>query len=117
MNERFQHLARACAYYTGTAYVFGLSVISIIVWLVSGPLFSWSDTWQLVVNTATTVITFLMVFLIQATQNRETKAIHAKLDRLLLRDPHDEDNVLIRIENETEEKIEKARDNEVDEGA
>lgn len=67
----------------GTPYVFLLAVLVIAIWAIAGPYFGFSDTWQLVINTGTTIITFLMVFLIQNTQNRDAKAIHLKLDELL----------------------------------
>ena len=67
----------------GSPWAFGVALAVILGWGVTGPLFHYSDTWQLVINTATTIITFLMVFLIQNTQNRDTKAIHLKLDELL----------------------------------
>lgn len=80
-------LFRFCAEWisraAGSSWAFVVAVLVILGWLVTGPLFHYSDTWQLVINTATTIVTFLMVFLIQNTQNRDTKAIHLKLDELL----------------------------------
>ena len=70
---------------SGSSSAFIIAVLVIIAWLVSGPLFHFSDTWQLVINTATTIVTFLMVFLIQNTQNRDAKAVHLKLDELITR--------------------------------
>jgi low affinity Fe/Cu permease len=67
----------------GSAYAFSLAVLVVAVWAVTGPLFGFSDTWQLVINTGTTIVTFLMVFLIQNTQNRDTTAIQLKLDELI----------------------------------
>ena len=67
----------------GTPIIFIIAVLAVIIWAISGPQFGYSDTWQLVINTATTIVTFLMVFLIQNTQNRDAKAIHLKLDELL----------------------------------
>jgi low affinity Fe/Cu permease len=67
----------------GSPYAFLLAVITVIGWALTGPFFHYSDTWQLVINTGTTIVTFLMVFLIQNTQNRDTKALHLKLDELL----------------------------------
>jgi len=67
----------------GSAWAFGLALLTIIGWAVTGPVFHYSNTWQLVINTATTIVTFLMVFLIQNTQNRDTRAVHLKLDELL----------------------------------
>jgi low affinity Fe/Cu permease len=75
--------AQSIALASGSPWAFGAAVLLLIGWLVAGPLFDFSDTWQLVINTATTIVTFLMVFLIQNTQNRDTKAIQLKLDELL----------------------------------
>jgi low affinity Fe/Cu permease len=82
-RSRFTRLAKATARVTGRPGTFILAVTVIGVWLVTGPLFRFSDTWQLVINTGTTIITFLMVFLIQATQNRDAEAVQVKLDELL----------------------------------
>src|SRR4051794_5116585 len=82
-RSRFTRLAKATSRLTGRPITFILAVGVILVWLVTGPLFRYSDTWQLVINTGTTVITFLMVFLIQATQNRDAEAVQVKLDELL----------------------------------
>ena len=75
--------AKSASRFCGRPIVFILAVCTIIVWIVTGPLFRFSDTWQLVINTATTIITFLMVFLIQSSQNRDTQAIQIKLDELI----------------------------------
>jgi len=83
MNEIFRRFAKAVSNIVGTSWVFILAVTVIVVWALSGPMFHYSDTWQLVINTGTTIITFLMVFLIQNTQNRDAKAIHLKLDELI----------------------------------
>jgi low affinity Fe/Cu permease len=83
MNELFRRTSNQISHWVGTPYAFALAVFGIIFWAVLGPLFHFSDTWQLVVNTATTIITFLMVFLIQNTQNRDARAIHLKLDELI----------------------------------
>jgi low affinity Fe/Cu permease len=82
-RSRFTRLAKATARVTGRPSAFTLAVGVILAWLVTGPLFRFSDTWQLVINTGTTIITFLMVFLIQATQNRDAEAVQVKLDELL----------------------------------
>ncbi len=79
----FTRFAKSTARATGRPAAFILATLVVVVWLVTGPLFKFSDTWQLVINTATTVITFLMVFLIQNTQNRDTEALQVKLDELL----------------------------------
>ena len=79
----YSGFAKAAAHFCGRPRVFTLAVAIIVVWLVTGPIFGFSDTWQLVINTGTTIITFLMVFLIQNTQNRDTEAIQLKLDELI----------------------------------
>lgn len=89
---------------TGSAWAFSLALLIIVGWLVSGPVFGFSDTWQLVINTGTTIITFLMVFLIQNTQNRDAKATQLKLDELI-RAVGDARNQLIGAEEEPEEEL------------
>jgi low affinity Fe/Cu permease len=79
----FTRFARWTAHTTGRPCTFVASIVIIAAWAVTGPLFDYSDTWQLVINTGTTIITFLMVFLIQATQNRDSQALHVKLDELI----------------------------------
>src|SRR2546423_9727857 len=83
MNEFFRKFASVTSDVVGSSWSFILAVLIIVVWAVTGPAFGYSDTWQLVINTGTTIITFLMVFLIQNTQNRDAKAIHLNLDELL----------------------------------
>ena len=83
LEEKFNHFSRICAQQTGRAYAFALAAGTIVVWLVTGPIFGFSDTWQLIINTGTTIVTFLMVFLIQNTQNRDTSALQDKLDELI----------------------------------
>ena len=79
----FSRFAKWTAHATGHPAAFMLAALTIVVWIVTGPLFGFSDTWQLVINTGTTIVTFLMVFLIQNTQNRDTEAIQIKLDELI----------------------------------
>ena len=79
----FNQLAKSTAHLAGRPSTFALAVTVIVVWLLTGPVFGFSDTWQLVINTGTTIVTFLMVFLIQNTQNRDTEAIQIKLDELI----------------------------------
>ena len=83
MKELFRKFAHNTSQIVGSSWAFMLAVLIIVVWAATGPIFHFSDTWQLVINTGTTIITFLMVFLIQNTQNRDAKAIHLKLDELL----------------------------------
>ena len=83
MNELFRKFAHRTSEAVGSSWAFMIAVAIIVVWATTGPMFHYSDTWQLVINTGTTIITFLMVFLIQNTQNRDAKAIHLKLDELI----------------------------------
>ena len=83
MNELFRKFSQITSKIVGSSWSFILAVLIVVVWAATGPIFHYSDTWQLVINTGTTIITFLMVFLIQNTQNRDAKAIHLKLDELL----------------------------------
>ena len=83
MKELFRKFAQTTSQAVGSSWSFLLATMVIVIWAVTGPLFHYSDTWQLVINTGTTIITFLMVFLIQNTQNRDAKAIHLKLDELI----------------------------------
>jgi low affinity Fe/Cu permease len=83
VNDFFRKFANKTSEIVGSPWAFIAAVVIIIAWAASGPIFGFSDTWQLVINTGTTIITFLMVFLIQNTQNRDAKAIHLKLDELL----------------------------------
>ena len=83
MQELFRKFANKTSELVGTSWSFMMAVGIIVVWAVTGPMFHYSDTWQLVINTGTTIITFLMVFLIQNTQNRDAKGIHLKLDELI----------------------------------
>jgi len=83
MRELFRKFAQATSHAVGSSWAFILAVLVLVVWAVTGPMFHYSDTWQLIINTGTTIVTFLMVFLIQNTQNRDAKAIHLKLDELI----------------------------------
>jgi len=83
MNELFHRFAKATANAIGSPVAFVLAVITIVMWAVLGPVFHYSDSWQLVINTATTIVTFLVVFAIQNTQNRDSRAVHLKLDELI----------------------------------
>jgi low affinity Fe/Cu permease len=109
MNDFFSKLASRTARQSGKASTFMLAAATIIVWAVSGPFFQWSDTWQLVINTGTTIITFLMVFLIQNTQNRDTQALHLKLDELI-RVNVDARNSMMNLEDSTEAHIKEVKE-------
>jgi low affinity Fe/Cu permease len=104
MRELFRRFATRTSEWVGTPAAFVIGVALIVLWGLTGPLFGYSDSWQLVVNTATTIITFLMVFLIQATQNRDAKAIHLKLDELL-RGVHGARTAMVALENSTDEEL------------
>ncbi len=100
----FARTANAVAHWTGRPIAFVLCCIIVLLWAVCGPVFHYSDTWQLVINTGTTIVTFLMVFLIQNTQNRDGAAVQAKLDELI-RVTKEARNDLVGIENKPEAKL------------
>lgn len=105
MNELFRKFAHAVSNITGTPWIFISAVTVVVVWAITGPMFHFSDTWQLVINTGTTIITLLMVFLIQNTQNRDAKALHLKLDELI-RGVQGARNGLVNLEELSDEKLE-----------
>ncbi len=101
----FSYIARDAANALGSGWAFAAAIGVVLVWAITGPLFHYSDAWQLVINTGTTIVTFLMVFLIQNTQNRDSRAIHLKLDELI-RSTNAASNKLIDLENCTDEELE-----------
>ncbi|MBT2620101.1 low affinity iron permease family protein [Chryseobacterium sp. ISL-6] len=105
-NNFFDKFADKAVYFTGSAAAFISASILVIVWAATGPLFKFSETWQMVINTGTTIITFLMVFLIQKAQNKDSKAIQIKLNELIA--THDKaNNRIVDIEDLTEEELDK----------
>jgi low affinity Fe/Cu permease len=108
LSDRFDRLAHWTARHAGRASTFALALAIIVAWGVSGPIFQWSDTWQLIINTGTTIVTFLMVFLIQNTQNRDTSALQLKLDEII-RVNEKARNRLLRLEELSEEEMEHIR--------
>jgi low affinity Fe/Cu permease len=105
MNETFRKFASTVSRWAGSAWAFILALLVLAGWVVSGPLFKFSDTWQLAINTGTTIVTFLMVFLIQNTQNREAKAINLKLDELIHAMKEARDN-MVGLEDATDDELE-----------
>ena len=101
----FNVIAKKASRAAGTPWVFCLALGVVLLWAMSGPLFGFNDTWQLVINTSTTIVTFLMVFLIQHTQNADTAALHLKLDELI-RATRKADNILLDMEEMDEQKLE-----------
>jgi len=105
LNLWFSRFATSIARLVGHPMMFLGAVIALVIWAASGPIFHFSDTWQLIINTGTTIITFLVVFLIQNTQNRDAKALHLKLDELI-RSHSPAHNDMIDIENLSDEELE-----------
>ena len=109
LSEGFQVFATKSSHWVGSKWAFTLAVATIVLWAASGPYFHYSDTWQLVVNTATTVVTFLIVFLIQNTQNRDAKAIQLKLDEII-RAIRAANNSMINIEALSDDELQTLSD-------
>ena len=105
----FTEFSKWIAEQAGHPISFSLALLTIIIWGASGPLFGYSDTWQLVINTGTTIVTFLMVFLIQKTQNRDTETIHLKLDELI-RVTEGARNMMLDLEHMDDESLKRLRD-------
>jgi low affinity Fe/Cu permease len=108
-EKGFHVFATKAAYWVGTKWAFLVALLTIAIWLISGPYFHYSDTWQLIINTGTTVITFLVVFLIQNTQNRDARAIHLKLDEII-KSIDQAQNEMIDIEHLSDAELQKLSD-------
>jgi low affinity Fe/Cu permease len=108
MSEAFRKFAHVASRLTGSFSAFMLAFLIVVVWGLTGPIFGFSDTWQLVINTGTTIVTFLMVFLIQNTQNRDSQAIHAKLDELLYKS-RETDNKLLKAEDLSDAELDELK--------
>src|SRR5499425_1344847 len=106
MNNLFRKFAHKISEWVGSSWAFFFAILVILAWGVTGPMFDFSDTWQLVINTGTTIVTFLMVFLIQNTQNRDAMAIHLKLDELI-RAVKGARNQLVDLENLSDNDLKK----------
>lgn len=106
MQDAFRVFARRTSTVLGSAWAFCGAILIIVVWALTGPTFHFSDTWQLIINTGTTIVTFLMVFLIQNTQNRDAKAAHLKLDELI-RALHGARNHLVDLEEMSDDELKK----------
>lgn len=109
LREKFRRFAHTTSQIAGSPWAFILAAAVIIAWALTGPLFHYSDTWQLVINTGTTIVTFLIVFLIQNTQNRDTRAVHLKLDELI-RALKGARNQLVSLEDMSDEELDKLQE-------
>jgi low affinity Fe/Cu permease len=109
MSERFAALANKAATLAGNYVTFLLALGIVLLWAIAGPLFGFSETWQLVINTGTTIVTFLMVFLIQNTQNRDSMALHLKIDELI-RVLSKADNAMIEAEDDSDKELQELKE-------
>jgi low affinity Fe/Cu permease len=109
IRDRFNHAADALTRRLGSPFALAGAAVIILIWAVTGPLFHFSDTWQLVINTGTTIVTFLMVFVIQSSQNRDSKAVHLKLDEII-RALDEARNDFVTVEQATEEEMKERED-------
>lgn len=109
VSDAFRIFARKASAILGSAWAFAAAILIIVIWATTGPMFHFSDTWQLIINTGTTIVTFLMVFLIQNTQNRDAKAVHLKLDEII-RALKKARNELVDLEELSDEELGKLED-------
>jgi low affinity Fe/Cu permease len=110
VHTGFGAFARRISRWSGQSWSFALALLVVLVWGITGPTFGYSDTWQLVINTGTTIVTFLMVFLIQNTQNRDSEAMQMKLDELI-RSIHGAHNALVNLEELEDAELDRIREN------
>jgi low affinity Fe/Cu permease len=110
MDGVFQRFAQRTSELAGSAWTFILAALAVVVWGISGPIFGFSETWQLVINTGTTIVTFLMVFLVQNTQNRDSKAVQLKLDELLRAVEGARDGQFVDLEDRTEQELDEIKE-------
>jgi low affinity Fe/Cu permease len=108
VGQRLERCSRLATAWTGSSWAFALAVLVVVAWLVTGPMFHFSNTWQLVINTGTTIVTFLMVFLIQRTQNKDSLAVQLKLNELVAA-IQGASNRLIDVEDLTEEELDRLK--------
>jgi low affinity Fe/Cu permease len=104
VKDRFARFAHVVSDAVGSPSAFALALLLVVAWAFTGPIFGFSDSWQLVINTGTTVVTFLMVFIIQATQNRESRALHLKVDELIRAQRHAR-NIFADLEDATDDEL------------
>jgi low affinity Fe/Cu permease len=109
MNDLFRRFAQRTSRAVGSSWAFVLALAVIVAWAVSGPIFHFSDTWQLVINTGTTIVTFLMVFLIQNTQNRDAQALHLKLDELIRAVEGARPEIFVDLEDKTDDELQRVK--------
>jgi low affinity Fe/Cu permease len=110
MNRAFQGFAQWAAAASGSSWAFVLAALAVVAWAVTGPMFGFSQTWQLVINTGTTIVTFLMVFLIQNSQNRDTKAMQLKLDELLRALEGARQGQFVDLEDRTDDELDELKE-------
>ena len=109
MKELFRKLAQRTATAVGSPWAFLIALLIVVVWALSGPFFGYSDTWQLVINTGTTIVTFLMVFLIQNTQNRDSRALHLKLDELIRAVKGARQSIFVDLEEKSDDELDRVK--------
>src|SRR3954469_21065655 len=110
MKEMFRKFSQGMSGAVGSPWAFGIALTAVIVWAVSGPIFGFSDTWQLVINTSTTIVTFLMVFLIQNTQNRDAQALHLKLDELIRAVEGARQEIFVDLEDKNDDELKRVKE-------